>query len=402
MSDAETVFSVESDALTVVSPDLLTKFEKKHYYHGITASDDDHPELLWRSDIDTKPFPLPPPGARFFKVPTKTAHGVFNTHLNTVWHEVAPEILRSMRTSGIQHSALKVARFATVEDGKPETFGPVVVWIAVRPNTTNAGAVRDATPEILRVLADFDVTDVVVEWYEGSIKRLAGPPLMPVEDNTNASFGLNHPFNTGLGIPIARESDDSQGTIALLFREMKTSKGDPSDRILAVTNKHVASVDMATHYEFDGADAHAQHILVCGNRHFDVAVGEIETVVNQGFRDVIRLTAELKKLESRSAGKPSQALERKQHDLKVKKEDNATLKALLAELDANWKKAEDRRFAIVDWAPEISVRVDERHYTRDIATLVVDGAKVRNFERNEVDMGAFRFITPLFHSILAC
>ena len=53
---------------------------------------------------------------------------------------------------------------------------------------------------------------------------------MSVEDNTSPRFGLNHPFDTGLGIPIVRQSDDAQGTLTLLFREMKTSNGDPWQR----------------------------------------------------------------------------------------------------------------------------------------------------------------------------
>lgn len=38
---------------------------------------------------------------------------------------------------------------------------------------------------------------------------------MAVEDRTSVAFGLNHPFNVGLGVPIARQSDDVQGTLAL-------------------------------------------------------------------------------------------------------------------------------------------------------------------------------------------
>lgn len=86
-----------------------------------------------------------------------------------------------MKAHGLKYSALKTVRFSTVEDGKEETFGPVVVWIAVRPNTTNAEAVHDATPDILQILADFQITDVVVEWYEGSVEKLVGSPLMSVE-----------------------------------------------------------------------------------------------------------------------------------------------------------------------------------------------------------------------------
>ncbi|KAI0697819.1 hypothetical protein C8T65DRAFT_661425 [Cerioporus squamosus] len=104
-----------------------------------------------------------------------TLYGV----LNAVWSTVAPRIIASMKARGIKYSALSTVRFSTVEDGKEETLGPVVVWIAVRPNTTTAEAVRDATPDILQILADFQITDVVVEWYEGSVKRLVSPPLSP-------------------------------------------------------------------------------------------------------------------------------------------------------------------------------------------------------------------------------
>ncbi|CAA7269372.1 unnamed protein product [Cyclocybe aegerita] len=112
---------------------------------------------------------------RFFKIPTKTAHGVFNTPLNDVWHDtVAPRILALIKARGLKYSMLTTARFSTIEDGSEDkTFGPVVVWIAVRPNTTTAGAVRDATPDILRILADVEITDVVVEWYEASVVRMA-------------------------------------------------------------------------------------------------------------------------------------------------------------------------------------------------------------------------------------
>ena len=173
ISEVETLYSQlinDSDALTIVAPDLISKYEKNFWYHGISS---DPPQLMWRSDLETNPFPIPPPGTHFFKIPTKTAHGVFNKPLNRVWDIVAPQILASMKTHGLQYSALKTARFSTVEDGKEETFGPVVVWIAVRPNTTDAGAVRDATPDILDILANAKITDVVVEWYEGSIQRLA-------------------------------------------------------------------------------------------------------------------------------------------------------------------------------------------------------------------------------------
>jgi hypothetical protein len=173
ISEAEALYSElsnDSDARTIVAPDLISKYEMNFWYHGISS---DPPKLMWRSDLETNPFPIPPPGTNFFKLPTKTAHGVFKTPLNDVWRDtVAPRILASMKAHGLKYSALTTARFSTVEDGKDETFGPIVVWIAVRPNTTSARAVRDATPDILHILADVQITDVVVEWYEASVVRL--------------------------------------------------------------------------------------------------------------------------------------------------------------------------------------------------------------------------------------
>ena len=348
---------------------------------------------MYRSNLETNSFPIPPPGTNFFKIPTKIAHGIFNTPLNAVWDTVAPQILASIKAHGLQYSALKTVRFSTIEDGKDQTFGPVVVWIAVRPNTTNAEAVRDVTPDILNVLANVQITNVVVEWYEGSVTSLVGL-LMSVVDNTSAKFGLNHPFNTGLGIPIARQSDDAQGTLTFLFKEMKTSSGEPSDRTLGLTNKHVASLNTTTDYELNEADP--QHILICGNRRLTRAVTEIEDAITTGLREAVRLARELKDTPKGDTS----ALRRRKHAWEDRKEDNDTLQALFAEVTADWQDTNGRRFSVVDYAPHISVRVDDCPYTRDIATFIVDGEKLKNFKSNIVDLGAFRSVFP-FHSNLA-
>jgi len=390
--------SNDSDTFrTVVAPDLISKYEMNFWYHGVSG---DPPKLLWRSDLETNPFPTPPPGANFFKIPTKTAHGVFNTPLNEVWDDiVAPQILASMKARGLKYSALKTARFSTDEDGEGDTFGPIVLWIAVRPNTTNARAVRDATPDILQILADVQITGVVVEWYQASVVKLVGPPLMTVEGKIKAKFGLNYPFNTGLGIPIARQSDDAQGTLTLLFKEIKTSSGDPSERILGLTSKHVATVDIMTHYEFDGVNP--QHILVCGDRRLAHAVTEIEVAVATGLCDAVELVREVEDLESKlgTAKENSTDLRYAKGALDKKDKDNATLQTFFAEVNADWQNTNGRRFGVVDWAPEISASVDDCHYTRDIATFAVDREKLENFERNIVDLGAFRSVPPI-HSNL--
>ena len=159
-----------------------------------------------------------------------------------------------------------------------------------------------------------------------------------------------------MGIPIARQSDDAQGTLTLLFKEVKTSSGDPSNRVLALTNKHVASLDTTTDYELDEADP--QHILVCGERRLDLAITEIEKAVANGFRDAVELFEEVEELEKAlgTDEEDTQALDRKRNALKEKNEDHAGLKELFDEVKGEWKDSNSRRFGIVDWAPKIAVR----------------------------------------------
>ena len=390
VSEADTVFSQftsYSEAMTVVAPDLVSPYEMRFFYNGISS---DPPRLLWRSDLETNPFPVPAVGDRFPKIPTKTAYGAFNTPLSDVWDDtVAPRIIASMKTYNIKYSALQTARFGTVfEENGEEVFGPVVVWIAVHPNTTNAGAVRDFTPNVLHILNDAQITGVVVEWIEGTVERLDGLPLMELEeDNASATFGLTHPFNVGLGIPIARRSDGAQGTATLLFKEVKTKDGEPSSRILALTNKHVASVDTTTNYDFDEADPHI--ILVCGDRRFDLAFGEIKEALNTGFRDALKLAGELEMLEIKYEGQDHKSVQRKRTALEQRHEDNATLQDLFDEVDQKWRNEDNRRLGEVHWAPKIAVRVDDRNFTLDAATVAVDEDKLKKFTRNIVDLGMF-------------
>ncbi|EIM84740.1 uncharacterized protein STEHIDRAFT_60563, partial [Stereum hirsutum FP-91666 SS1] len=325
----------------VVPPNLISEYEVNFYYHGISSNP---PKLLWRSDLESNPFPFPPVGTDFHKIPKKSPRPVFNTPLNPMWDTVAPQILESIKARGLLYSALKTAKFLIVADGEERT-GPIVIWIAVRPNTTNAGAVRDATPDILDVLTRAQITGVVVEWYEGSVVRLGA--RLPPKVFSLAPFGVHCPI-TPVGVPIARESDDAQGTLTFMFKEVKTKTGEPSNRILALTNKHVASFDITTDYELDEADR--QHIRVYSNRQLDRAITKIRD-------NIARVAREL-------ANTP-------QDDMSVLVSEMAALQLRLNAVDAELKNTNGRRFSVVDWAPQISVRVDDRHYTRDIATLAV-------------------------------
>jgi hypothetical protein len=120
------------------------------------------------------------------------------------------------------------------------------------------------------------------------------------------------------------------------------------------------------------------------------AVTEIEDAVTTGLRDVIRLAGEVKDLEFKSGmlKENKTVLRRKKDALNEKNEDNAPLQTF-AEVNAEWQDTNGRRFGVVDWTPNISVRVDDRHV----------GEKLQKFERNIIDLSAFRSVSLLYYNL---
>jgi hypothetical protein len=170
-SSYPSALSNASDAPAAAAPYVLSDWERQTYYNGISFNP---PELLYRSDLLEKPFPIPK--GRFPHLPTKTVNGVFNTPLNAVWDTVAPQIREKLTARKIRYSAISAVRFSTQgEDGK-DTLGPIVIWIATHPTTTTAEIAHDASPDILALLKANGVEGAVIEWYEGVVVRMVDLP----------------------------------------------------------------------------------------------------------------------------------------------------------------------------------------------------------------------------------
>ncbi len=106
MSDAHTF--VSESYYQVVAPKLVSDFERFHFFHRVSGSP---PELVWRSDHATNPFPVPVKGTMFFKFAHKTANVVSKIDMNPVWDTVAPLIIELFKERGIKYSALLPVRF---------------------------------------------------------------------------------------------------------------------------------------------------------------------------------------------------------------------------------------------------------------------------------------------------
>lgn len=158
---------------TFVSKHGPDPYERASYYNGI-AGNNDHPELLYRSNYLTTPFPKPT--GRFTHIPVKSAHGVFGTSLNKVWDVVGPQICDILKAQKILWSSIDTVRFFThgpIGEDETGSLGPVVIWIGVQPNSTSPDTAHNVSHEILALLQKNKVDDTVVEWREAVVQRLA-------------------------------------------------------------------------------------------------------------------------------------------------------------------------------------------------------------------------------------
>ncbi|EPT03229.1 hypothetical protein FOMPIDRAFT_1116699, partial [Fomitopsis schrenkii] len=95
-----------------------------------------------------------------------------------------------------------------------------------RPTSTTAKDAHLASRDILALLEDNGVYGAVVEWFEGTVEKLTGPPLLPITDDItddmDPSHSLRQFLTAGLGMPIAtaeREAEDAHGSVAFFFHE---------------------------------------------------------------------------------------------------------------------------------------------------------------------------------------
>ncbi|EIW74718.1 hypothetical protein CONPUDRAFT_170052 [Coniophora puteana RWD-64-598 SS2] len=384
--------TIAPDATAVVQY-ALSDWERTNYYNGISG---DPPELLYRSDLLENPFPIPK--GRHPHLPTKTVHGVFNTPLNAVWDTVAPQICESLKARNIRYSVITTARFVTHGEDGNDTMGPVVIWIATHPTTTTAENAHDASPDIIALLKANGVEGAVVEWYEGAVERLLGPHLLRTTDDTNPTNHVRRFLIAALGMPIAaaeREADDAQGSVALFFHEKKDKHGSPSARVFGVSNCHVLREDTTVEYEFKGADAPPQHVRLAGFRRFQRGLDEVKACIGGYGIDADLLAREIAELEAKpksddpdEAAEDETAVGAKREKLAKVKKDIGVFEAFYKDTKSQWGDIACRNIGHVDWAPKISVDVQDRKYTKDIGTFEVDAARFKaQFKGNVVNLG---------------
>ncbi|KAG9017683.1 hypothetical protein FRB90_000273 [Tulasnella sp. 427] len=386
------VLSITSKAVTVVGQHLLCEFERVHYYNGVSV---DPPELVYRSNLDTVEFKLPVPGQQnFFEVPFKTAEGVLGTPIIGVWDDVAPLIATLFKSSGIKHSAFHPARFSTLDEDRQKIMGPLVIWVATHPGTTTPEMARDVSPAVLSILVDHGIEGAVIEWIEGKVEPMTGPALMPTVENTNPTHNIRHPFTATHGMSIVtedREDEDATGTVSIFFHE-----GGDSDKVLGASCKHVFHAETKSDYKLGGSGNRHQQIRVNGMRKFQRALASIKYKVDANVTDVVALTEDIARLEKEPksddeevAADKEEALDKKKGQLTDLTKVGTRLRDFFKTITRDWTDIARRNIGYLDWAPSISIDVDEQlHYIRDMGAFFLYAEKfVKNFVGNMVDLG---------------
>ncbi|KZV67002.1 hypothetical protein PENSPDRAFT_636316 [Peniophora sp. CONT] len=374
-----------------VAPYVPLDWEREMYYYGISP---DPPELLYRSNCLEVRFPTPTGSTR---ISTKTACGVFDTPLNAVWRAVAPEIRDILKARKIRYSAIMAARFVTNggEDGK-NTRGPIVIWIGTHLDTTTAEDAHKTSPDILTLLVANGVEGAVVEWYEGTTKKMSGPPLLRVTNDTNPTYDVRRFLTPTLGMPIApaeREAVDASGTHTLFFHEGQDEAGAPSAKVFGVSNCHVLRADTAVDYEYKDAGTPPQYVRLAGSDRFQRGLDDISARINVTATRIDLLTREITELEEKpksedleDAKEDEVAVVAKREKLAQAKKDIEVLKNFFNDTVSQWRDIGNRNIGHVVWAPKISV--DESGYTKDIGTFEVDAARFKaHFKGNVIDLG---------------
>ncbi|KAJ3545444.1 hypothetical protein NMY22_g2435 [Coprinellus aureogranulatus] len=147
------------------SPYAPSEYERVWYYYGISGKQGGQPELIYRSDFLTTPFPKP--RGESTTIPFKLVRCSLGTPLGRIWNGDAGLLVISLlKEKQVKWRTLNAVRFRTQleESGDEGTTGPAVVWIGVKPGSISADRAHDVSQYILAHLLERGVDDAVVEW----------------------------------------------------------------------------------------------------------------------------------------------------------------------------------------------------------------------------------------------
>ncbi|KAJ8453675.1 hypothetical protein ONZ45_g19614 [Pleurotus djamor] len=370
--------------------------EAQSYYFGICPSP---PTLLYRSDLLTKPWVRPKPGAW----PTlKRIVGVYNHKLVDVWEsDVAPQIARILKTRGVPWTSVDVSRFVTKDGtvGGKEVKGPVVIWVGVHPTrgeTPNrAEQLFKSSNDISDFLESLDIVDATIEYRDSVHTHLRGPSLLPYVPypDLDPTADIRIPLTPTLGLAICSQEALSEGTLALYFAE-----GGTSNAILGLTCHHVLSHGNKPSIATDGGE----NIQLLGPCAFDRLLKNLRSSISQLQVDARHYQNRINSLRNATEYNNVE-LQKLRHTLETKSATTTAavqeLQQFLVDVEKYWGEPKQRVIGHIRGSPES----DMHDRAEDWGVFEIDQAKFREtFKGNVIDLGHADFKYPLDRLIPLC
>lgn len=388
--------NTRGSATSVSSAHAVSDFEASSYYLGIS---DDHPFLLYRTGSEKYPF-VKPKGSQAYRK-SKSVRGVYGTPLNSVWSIVGPLVRDLIKTQKIRYTSIDVARFITHDTDKKDIPGPVVTWIGVYPGSTTADTAHDVSENILGLLKSYGIEGVEVEWRESVFWHAVGPQLLRTVGNNHTTVDVRGALTATLGVPIATaERPDAQGSVGFFFHEGRDKQGNVSDRVLAVTCRHVLFETTKIHnvkYELKRAGAPPKYVRLHGFRRFQRFLDDIKHRIGRHAIMVNIHEREIRKLEAKEKSQDPEVAEEEEEELakthqKLADENKAIddLEKFYTNVTKDWSDSEHRNIGTIDYSPPISFGVGDEKFTEDWGAFALHKVRWKAvFKGNILDLGAF-------------
>lgn len=366
-------------------PHAVSRQEALSYYAGLPSK----PTLLFRTGMKWTPPSGPEAHLR-----RKELRPVFHHSIVDKWNGgLGLEVAGIMDAQKIFFSTIDVVRFIEVEvdedvEAKQTVPSPVTIWIGIHSSITSATAAHDAAKVILALLEEHGINDVDIHFRESSYRREVGGQLYnPVyrHDPLAAVIGVLTP---ALGIPIATKArPNSQGTLGLYL-----SEGDSSDRLLAITCRHVLIGPNIPNVEYTyHPSGPSKKVIVLGDRAYAKLFDSIKAKIGSHGSDIAVWREQINDFAN-AANDPSNAKAAKEKSTIQKLIDDSEeaikeLSKFLKEI-RHWSNTNSRILGTILHAPPIRLGVGDSHFTEDWGIILVDRGKLGpGFKGNVIDLG---------------
>lgn len=226
--------------------------EGKFYYSGLYSSH----MLVYRTG--TTPWTMPT-GPKAYRQ-RKELRPVFHHKIDVVWEQLSPKVCQLLDSERLLWTSIDVVRFKVGEG----PVGPVVLWIGVVPETLSSEDARISANGCLRLIQQFGIDDVEVEFRGSIYTRSASPSLLKHVSNLHPTVDVRGALTPVLGPSIA-----AQDTLTPRAPVVSTSPKAAAARKSCSSRLAMSSSRRVRGLAHTKSSAGRRNVVLLGTRAFD-------------------------------------------------------------------------------------------------------------------------------------